>query len=138
MGVRRNRKKTVNSVNKSFVNKSNCKCLYTNADQYINKRNEMKILVDENQPDIVGITELKPKNPRYEINESEIAMEGYELFHNLREEGRGLALLIKKEMNPTPNECLNTHYSEHIFVDVTQGDGTALTVGLIYRSPSST
>ena len=83
MGVRRKRKKTVNSVNRSFVNKSNCKCLYTNADQYMNKRNEMKILVDENQPDIVGITELKPKYPRYEINESEIAMEGYELFHNL-------------------------------------------------------
>ena len=146
MGVSKKRKKTVNSVNKSsckknsslFVNKSNCKCLYTNADQYMNKRNEMNILVEEHQPDIVGITEVKPKQPRYKINESEIAIKGYELFHNLGDEGRGLALLIKEEMKPTPNDCLNSQFSENIFVDVTQGDGTALTVGLVYRSPNST
>ena len=144
MGVKRKRKKNVHNVNKtvnkksSFVNNSNCKCIYTNADQYMNKRNEMNILVEEEQPDIIGITEVKPKQSRYKISESEIAIKGYELFHNLGDEGRGVALLVKEEMNPTPNDCLNSQFSENVFVDVTQGDGTALTVGLIYRSPSST
>ena len=144
MELKRKRKKNVNNVNKcenkksSFVNKSNCKCIYTNADQYMNKRNEMNILVEEQQPDIIGVTEVKPKQPRYKISESEIAIKGYELFHNLGDEGRGVALLVKEEMNPTPNDCLNSQFSENVFVDVIQGDSTALTVGLIYRSPSST
>ena len=56
--------------------------MYTNADQYLNKRNEMKALIALNQPDVIGITEIKPKVPRYKVEESEIAIEGYKVFHN--------------------------------------------------------
>ena len=106
--------------------------LDTNTDQYMNKRNEMKALIEINQPDIVGITEMKPKHARFNVQECEIAMEGYELFHNLEEEGRGIALLVRKEMEPTPNDRLSSTFSEHVFMDCTQGDGTLLTVGVIY------
>ena len=121
-----------------FVNIPNCKCIYTNADQYMNKRNEMKALIEINQPDIVGKTEVKPKHARFNVQECKIAIEGYELFHNLEEEGRGIALLVRKEMEPTPNDRLSSTFSEHVFVDCTQGDGTLLTVGVIYRRPGST
>ena len=104
----------------------------------MNKRNEMKALIETNQPDIVGITEVKPKHARFNVQECEIAIEGYELFHNLEEEGRGIALLVRKEMEPTPNDRLSSTFSEHVFVDCTQGDGTLLTVGVIYRRPGST
>ena len=104
----------------------------------MNKRNEMKALIEINQPDIVGITEVKPKHARFNVQECEIAIEGYELFHNLEEEGRGIALLVRKEMEPTPNDRLSSTFSEHVFVDCTQGDGTLLTVGVIYRRPGST
>ena len=104
----------------------------------MNKRNEMKALIEINQPDIVGITEVKPKHTRSNVQECEIAIEGYELFHNLEEEGRGIAHLVRKEMEPTPNDRLSSTFSEHVFMDCTQGDGTLLTVGVIYRRPGST
>lgn len=40
----------------------NLSCLYTNADQLMNKRSELQALTDIHQPDIIGITEVKPKN----------------------------------------------------------------------------
>ena len=46
----------------------------------MNKRNEMKALIEINQPDIVGITEVNPKHARFKVQECEIAIEGYELF----------------------------------------------------------
>ena len=148
MGVKKNKENvhSVNSYQKDFsdfsnsssVNNQNCKCLYTNADQYLNKRNEMKALVEIHQPDIIGITEVKPKQARFDIQDSEIAIEGYELFHNLEEKGRGIALLVKKELKPTPNATLKATFSENLFADCTQLDGTSLVVGLIYRSPGST
>ena len=97
----------------------------------------MKALTEINQPDIVGITEVKPKHARFYVQECEIAVEGYELFHNLEEDGRGIALLVRKEMEPTPNDRLSSTFSEHVFVDCTQGDGILLTVGVIYRIPGS-
>ena len=60
-----------------------CTCFYTNADQLMNKRTEFKAKIDSYNPDIIGITELKPKISRYNIEDCEIAIEGYDLLHNL-------------------------------------------------------
>ena len=97
----------------------------------------MKALVALHHPDVIGITEIKPKLPRHKVEESEIAFEGYEVFHNLDNEGRGIALFVKSELNPTPSDKLNALFTEHISVDCTQGDGTVVTFCLIYRSPNS-
>ena len=110
--------------------------MYTNADQYLNKRNEMKALIALNQPDVIGITEIKPKVPRYKVEESEIVIEGYEVFHNLDMEGRGIALLVKTEMKPTPCDSLKSSFNEHLFVECIQDDGTVITFCLVYRSSS--
>ena len=57
-------------------------CFYTNADQYMNKRSEMEAYVEIFKPDIIGITEVKPKNGRFSVQESEVSLENYEMFHN--------------------------------------------------------
>ena len=77
----------------------------------------MKALIALNQPDVIGITEIKPKVPRYKVEESEIAIEGYEVFHNLDMEGRGIALLVKTEMKPTPCDGLKSSFNDHLFVE---------------------
>ena len=42
------------------------KCLYTNADQLTNKITELIVSArDKKKLDIIGITEVKPKNSRY-------------------------------------------------------------------------
>ena len=97
----------------------------------------MIALVETENPDIIGITEIKPKSNRFSVQESEIAFEGYEIFHNLDKQGRGVALLIKPELKPTVNDRIISEFSEHIFVDCTQKTGEIVTIGLIYRSPNS-
>lgn len=60
---------------------SNIKCVYTNADCFMNKVDEFKSrfnVTENNQPDIIMITEVLPKNIRYEISKSEISLDGYE------------------------------------------------------------
>jgi hypothetical protein len=37
--------------------------MYTNADQLKNKLAELEIRIEEHQPWIIGITEVKPKKP---------------------------------------------------------------------------
>ncbi|XP_076466007.1 uncharacterized protein LOC143297493 [Babylonia areolata] len=98
----------------------------------------MKALIDIYHPDIIGITEVKPKNARYSIQESELSLAGFELYHTLNENNRGMALYVKSELKPSLCDRLKTNFSENIFVECQQDDGNKLLVGLIYRSPSST
>ena len=56
----------VNSCNKNIlVNSHKLNCIYTNIDQLSNKFSELELLLYTDQPDIVLITEVKPKNSRY-------------------------------------------------------------------------
>ena len=50
-------------------------CMYTNADQLSNKITELELRVQEHLPHIIGITEVKPKNSRYSMNEAEFSLE---------------------------------------------------------------
>jgi hypothetical protein len=59
--------------------KSKLTCFFTNADQFPNKRVEFtsRLQSIKPPPDIIAITEVKPKNSRYELQPAEYAMEGY-------------------------------------------------------------
>ena len=74
-------------------------CTYTNADCLTNKVSELRLLIRNHKPTIVGITEVKPKNFRYDIEDAEIALDGYDMFgcnlHN--KTGRGCAVYVKKQ-----------------------------------------
>ena len=103
----------------------------------MNKRNEMKALIDIHHPDIIGITEVKPKKARYDIQESELDLPGYDMYHTLDGNNRGMVLYVRSEMKPSPCDKLKTDFSEGIFVECEQDNETKLLVGLMYRSPSS-
>ncbi len=70
--------------------------LYTNADCLTNKMAELNSLMQQPrlEPDIVVITEAKPKNARYRVNPSEFNIEGFYTFIlDFNEEGsRGIVL----------------------------------------------
>ena len=71
-------------------------CLYTNADCLINKMSELKLHVKNSKPKIIGITEVKPKHFRYNLQNCELAIENYEMFSsNISNNiGRGASLYI--------------------------------------------
>ena len=110
--------------------------MYTNADSLMNKRTELDALIELHKPAVIGIVEVKPKNFRYKIQECEIAINGYDIFHNLDEEGRGICLYVKHELKPALLE-LDQKGQECIFTRCNLVEGESLVLGLVYRSPSS-
>ena len=50
-------------------------CMYTNADQFSNKITELELRVEKHMPHVIGVTEVKPKNSRYNMNEAEFSLE---------------------------------------------------------------
>ena len=75
-------------------------CLYTNADCLINKMPELKLHVKNSKPKIIGITEVKPKHFRYNLQNCELAIENYEMFSsNISNNiGRGASLYIHESI----------------------------------------
>ena len=73
------------------------------------------------------------------IQPSEISIPDYELFHNLDQEGRGVLLLVRSDLNPSICDIpSNNTFQEAIFVDCKVCDIETLTIGIVYRSPNST
>ena len=71
--------------------------MYTNVDGILNKRLELLTRIQDEKPDIVGITEISPKNGKT-IEAPEINIRGYVIFYDLA--SRGMCLYIKEELNP--------------------------------------
>ena len=109
--------------------------MYSNADSLMNKRTELEALVEIHKPEVISITEVKPKNCRFEIQPSEVQLDGYELFHTLDKDGRGTCLHIKQELKPTAISTANS-FSESVFVECKLANKESLILGTVYRSPS--
>ena len=58
-------------------------CFYSNIDSFLNKREEIKVRIEEESPDVIGFTEIKSKNPRYVLQEPELVIDGYDCWHTL-------------------------------------------------------
>ena len=113
-------------------------CLYTIADSFINKFSEFKERIKLSDFKIMGITEVKPKNQRFPITPTELSLEGYDMFHNINEDGvRGTALYVHKSLHAAPFLSLQSTYQEAIWVEVSLNKNDTLLVGCIYRSPGS-
>lgn len=131
----------VNSVhNTNSLN--NLRCCYTNADQLKNKLDELEIRMREFLPDIIGITEVKPKNSQnppvlaeYNLNSAgNFSMFNMNIGNNT---GRGLLMYVNRDLDA--NEVkMDTVFSECLFVDVNINKTEKLLIGLVYRSESGT
>ena len=75
-----------------------------------NKLDELEASIDMNDPDIIVLTEVLPKNNRYTLQKSELETKGYTLFINNFETFRirGVAIYIKKGITANqihPTNC---------------------------------
>ena len=76
-GKERRGKKIVNNTVKSFTKVDGISCFYTNADSLVNKIDELKTIVVNNKPQIIAVTEINPKNARFNLQNVEIQIPGY-------------------------------------------------------------
>ena len=107
---------------------------YTNADSLSNKLVELKAIIDLKNPDIICITETKPKNYSLPPTPHDLDNLGYNSYHNTN--GRGVSIYIKnsipsEELQIEPNFCVS------MWVKLSLKNTTVL-IGGVYRSPNST
>ena len=93
----------------------------------------------EAKPDILAIAEVKPKNFRFDIHESDYKIEGYDSFSmNLdKDTDRGLLLLLKSYLRASI-VATDSPFDEHLMVNIRIQNSERLLLGLVYRSPQST
>ena len=120
--------------------KNSLLCLYTNADQLKNKLLELESRISDKQPNVIGITEVKPKNSSNQVNPAEYTIlsgNEYQMFSkNIDNEvGRGLILYIHRSLQATEVK-FNTEFQENLFVKVRLNASDEILIGLIYRSES--
>ena len=114
--------------------------LYTNADCLLNKRAELANLINcyTPKPDIIGTVEAKPKNYRELPELSEYSLTGYDTHHmNMdKTDGRGIILYAASWLQASPYtpDCCAL---ESVWAAIKLLERETLTVGCMYRSPSS-
>ena len=112
------------------------KCMYTNIDSLPSKKAELDFKVKLYNPDVIGLTEVKPKNlTNWHFCEQQLQIEGYVMYTNLN--GRGSALYVREGMQSSEavldNPCEST---VSCTIPLNKGKDRLLVV-VIYRSPNS-
>ena len=119
------------------------KFLYTNADQFLNKRDDLLFSIAGNEPDIILITEIIPKCQSKPISPALLHVDGYEPHFNfdlskdnLGASGiRGVAIYTKLSLTVRDIEIEEDLVKDHLWIEIVSVD-TPVLVGCIYRSPS--
>ena len=70
------------TLNNSSANSCSLPVMYRNADNLINKRNELLTILSADSPDIICITKTLPKHTHQPINECELQVHDYNCFSN--------------------------------------------------------
>ena len=116
---------------------NNLKCMYTNADSLLNKMDELGRDIQAKDPDIIAITEGKPKKIRFPITKAEINIQGYETHTNDlgTKKGRGILFYVKNNLES--NEIVfKTEFQESLWITIKMNRNDKLLFGCIYRSES--
>ena len=118
--------------------------LYTNADQFVNKRDDLCMSIVDDTPDIICITEVIPKAQVVPITPALIAIEGFTCYTNfdLSQERlgasgqRGIGVFVSNKLSVREYKT-QTAFFEQLWLQVKLEGGDSLMLGCIYRSPST-
>ena len=136
-------KKNTKSTQGTKKNSAFLSILYTNADQFINKRDDMLAVIAGQEPDIILIAEVIPKSQSNPIPPSLLHMDGYNPCFNFnpsdenlgRSGIRGVAIYSKISLTVSEIEIKIPDCRDHAWIEVSSGKESVL-VGCVYRSPS--
>ena len=118
--------------------------IYTNCDQFINKRDDLSMAIAGNEPDLIPLTECIPKAQTLPISPSLLALEGYTIYmnfdptqSNLGAGGtRGNCIFVRDSLKATQVFYADSTFNEQLWVKIKLADEDHLIVGCLYRSPS--
>lgn len=125
--------------NKTSNNVENrLKCISINARSVVNKLRELELLLDNEKPHILGITETWLNSS---IADNELCFQGYTLLRKDREAGEktrggGVLFYIRTELNPVIVTEFNCNKVETLFCNI-QCNRDSTLLGVCYRPPDS-
>ena len=133
--------------NKHVVN-NKMRVLYTNADQFLNKRDLLLVQIAGNTPsDIIVISvisEILPKAPNAVVNLSLITLPGYYCYLNFDPNNydptssniHGVGIYVHHKLQASQVFFNSPHIKDHVWASIRLQGSDLLLVGCIYRSPS--
>jgi hypothetical protein len=104
----------------------------------MNKKEETIARIADYNPEIIAITETKPKTSNYTVTEAELKIPNYTCHPGRCAEGRGVALYFKENMDVNINEDLTTNQADTVWCELKLNAADKLLVGCLYRSPNAT
>ena len=114
--------------------------MFLNADVLTNKLPEFEFHVKANNPHIIGVNEVLPKNFRTQIFKEEFHLENYDMMAHPNVEnntGRGSILYIHKSLNSKPVKVSDRCFEENILAEINLKNNDKLLCGLFYRRGES-
>ena len=128
------------SISKS---KRELKYLCTNADQLLNKIDDLKRFIAADEPDVMMITEVIPKAQKNPIFEIQLDIEGYELYKKFTNDDldfgasgiRGVVIYVKSILNSkdVTTEIAQQH-KDQLWIEIELIGKDKLLCGCMYRS----
>ena len=119
-----------------YVASDRLRVLCANVDTLTNKMDEFSVRVFSENPDVICLQEVLPKNTYGEIEvEIDLKINGYDMFKP-NEMKRGVITPIKKGIHTIQIEPTE-HFDESVWCMILNKDSERILVGNIYRSPSS-
>ena len=117
--------------------------LYTNADQFVSKRDDMMMLICNDKPDLILLTEVIPKAQRLAIAPAQLAIPGFAQYanflpstQNLGSSGtRGICIYASLSLKVS-EVTLEQSAVEQLWVKLALTGSDCLLIGCLYRSPS--
>ena len=101
------------------------------------KHKELQLVCETHNPDIIAVAEIESKNSRNKLQESEIQLKGYTLFHNLDTAARGVCIFVRENLHPNESD-IKPDFTESVWVEIKEKATEKTIIGCIYRSPNST
>ena len=134
---------TTETVDSSIVN-NKTRVMYTNADQFLNKRDLLMQIAGSTHLDIIVISETLPKAPNAVVALSLITLPGYHCYSNFDPNNydpisfdiRGVGIYVHHKLQASQVFFNSPHFKDHVWVSVKLQGSDSLLVGCIYRSLS--
>ena len=121
--------------------------MYTNADQFIDKRDELSMFIASDPPDTMLITEIIPKKQTNPIAKCLLDIDGYNFQLNFDPDEcnlgafgiRSVAIYYKEGITIIVNEVRFkvSGSNDHTWIEILMENNNTLLCGCIYRSQSN-
>ena len=119
--------------------------VYTNIDQFINKRDDLCMMIAGKEPDIILLTEVIPKAQTNPLTTTTLSLPNYNMYLNFdpgslnlgRSGCRGICIFVRSKWPATEVVFPSCPFREHLWISIPLQGSDQLLVGCIYRSPSA-